>query len=71
MSHISAPSVPEHAFALHLKVAQRRDQLLSRAQCLHQAGKIRQAGRVAREAQTIQRWLTALEFGLREGRLLS
>lgn len=58
----------QEALALHLKASHRRDELLSRAEALHQAGELRQAGALTREAQTIQRWLTALEGSFREGR---
>ena len=54
--------------ALHRKASQRRDELLSEARELQGAGKIRDARRLTREAQTIQRWLTALEGEFRRAR---
>ena len=58
----------QEALALHSKASHRRDELLARAQALHVAGELRRAGALTREAQTIQRWLTALEGSFREGR---
>ena len=65
------PAELQEAFALHLKASQRRDELLCRAQTLQQAGDARGARVLTHEARTIQRWLTALEGGFREGRRLS
>ena len=52
---------------LHIQARQQRDRLLMRARTLQHAGKLPQAHRLLREAQTIQRWLTALEDSYGQG----
>jgi hypothetical protein len=56
------------AFDLQVKASQRRDELLAEARELKAAGRVREARRLTREAQTIQRWLTALEGEFRRTR---
>ena len=68
VSDASGSQDVQEAFDLQVKATQRRDELLAEAREHQAAGRVREARRLTREAQTIQRWLTALEGEFRRTR---
>jgi hypothetical protein len=52
-------------FAVHLQASQRRDELLEEARALQAAGKIREARRAFKQAETVHQHIEALEQEVR------